>query len=396
MKALLLSHSNGGGGAGRATQRLFDALDSHTDTDLRMHVDFKQGIDPRVFNNEGLLWEKRRSLRITTEEIPAYVTRHGNPRLFSPGLVSAMTARRIDALQADVINVHWTNFGYLSIGNLAKITTPMVWTLHDMWAVTGGMNYEPEDLSQDTDHYAGIEKWVAQHKRSVWTKPFHVVTPSQWLANIVQRSELGRTWTVDVIPNPLDLELFAPRPARGNTGQGEPIRVIVSLGGAIGDPRKGFDLLIESLSQITSDIHLLVIGHSEPPSDWPRGLPPTTWLGYLNDAELVAAYASADMAIVPSRQDNLPQTATEPVACGLPVIAFNIGGIPEIVDHGVNGFLADPEDTRHLASLIDGLSQQPALRAEMSARGRDRAELLWSPQTVAARYQELFERLVHN
>lgn len=388
MKTIFLSHGNGGGGAGRATQRLFTSLSDNTDIDLRMHVDFKHGSDPRVFHNTGPGWERRRSLRINMEEMPAYITKHDNPRLFAPGRMSALRADRIDSFKADVLNIHWTNFGYLSIEEMGKITTPFVWTLHDMWAVTGGMNYENDLISQDCSNYRGIEKWVINRKKNNWKKPFHVVTPSRWLADLVRRSEIGRNWTIHTIPNPLDLEVFAPLDT--NHAPTKRKTLIVSLGGDLDDSRKGFDLLTTALGSVSTDIDLLVVGHAQPPTNWPSEMPPTQWLGYLGDSELVHAYGRADIAVVPSRQDNLPQTATEPTACGLPVVAFNIGGLPDIVEPGVNGYLATPWEPLDLARGIDLIASDQRTLNNMKLAARQRALALWSPEKIARQYQEVF------
>jgi len=390
MKALFLSFSNGGGGAGRATNRLFSAMSENTDLDMRMYVDFKHGSDPRVITSTKFAASKRRTARINLEELPAYVTRHPVPKLFSPGIASSMSAKSLDRLGADVINLHWSNYGHVSIPQISKIKTPLVWTLHDMWSVTGGMNYEPDVLSQKLSNYKGIEAWVARRKAQFWTKPLNVVTPSTWLAEIVRSSELGHDWTVSVIPNPLDLNSFTPLEVNRSSNPHHFPKVIVSLGGDLIDTRKGFDLLIAALPRIESKFELMVLGHDAPPPDWPQNMPNTRWLGFLNDSELVHAYAEADVAVVPSRQDNLPQTATEPTACGVPLVAFNIGGLPDIVDHGITGLLADPEDPIHLAYQIDILLRNEELRHSMSGKARERAERLWSPAVVANQYLTVF------
>ena len=388
VKALLLSHSNGGGGAGRATDRLFNSISENTEIDMRMHVDFKHSQDPRVFTNSGPGSRQLRSLRIHSDGIPALLSRHDSPHLFSPGRVSALTARKIDSLGADVLNVHWINFNYLSIETMGKIKTPFVWTLHDMWAVTGGMHYEPDHISTLANNYTGIEKWVISRKLAHWKKPFHVVTPSSWLSEVVKASEIGSSWSVTTIPNPIDVDLY--RPLENAHTAGSRKKVIVSLGGDLSDPRKGFDLLKNALPLVKEPIQLLVLGHDHAPTDWPREMPPTQWLGYLNDQELVQAYSQGDLAVVPSRQDNLPQTATEAVACGLPVVAFNIGGLSDIVESGVNGYLAAAGDAQDLAHGIDLILSDHQLSAQMGFNGRQRAKTKWSPKIIAKQYEEVF------
>ncbi len=193
---------------------------------------------------------------------------------------------------------------------------------------------------------------------------------------------------VTTIPNPLDLELY--KPLENTRAVKDMKNVIVSLGGDLSDLRKGFDLLENALPLVKEPIQLLVLGHDQAPADWPREMPPTQWLGYLNDQELAQAYSQGDLAVVPSRQDNLPQTATEATACGLPVVAFNIGGLPDIVESGVNGYLATPGDPQDLAHGIDLILSNQELHDQMRVNARQKAESKWAPKIVAKQYEEVF------
>ena len=407
MKALFLSHSNGGGGAGRATQRLFDAIDTEQPSiDLRMHVDFKLGDDPRIFTNTGFQDTRLKSLRINAEEVPAYVTKHVNPQLFSPGFLSSTSARRIDNLEADLVNIHWTNFGYLSISQIGKIKTPIVWTLHDMWAFTGGMHYETESTEagwRPSKHYSTrLDQRIKQHKLKAWkNQKITAVSPSNWLAELAKSSEIGSNWDIRVIPNPLDLHQFAPGnkdAARRSLGIApEANLAVVSLGGDLTDSRKGFDLLNEAIRHYLTrwpeqPMELLVVGHDTPEGNssiLPDSIT-THWLGKCNDEQIVEAYAAADIALVPSRQDNLPQTATEAIACGVPVIAFNAGGLPDIVHSKQTGYLADAKDSQDFALGIYTLLRDKNRLVELSKNAREHALTRWSPEVVAAQYAELF------
>jgi glycosyltransferase involved in cell wall biosynthesis len=398
MKVLMLSHSNGGGGAGRATQRLFSALDT-TDAELRMHVDFKLGDDPRIFTNTGPLAERRRSLRITIDEIPAVTAGHPHPELFSPATQSAISAQRIDALGADIVDVHWLNFGYLSIEQLSRITTPLVWHMHDMWAFTGGDNYTddgpnarwrsgyttqaPYPLRWD------IERWVHRRKQRHWQQPRHLIASSSWMASLARESSLLQQWPVHVIPNPIDTDIYAPGDkarARDYLGlpQSGPILVVV-LPSRIDDRRKGFDLLQDAIARVQQEvpaIQLAVVGHSAPPADW-RGVGVKTyWLGHQDDAGCIEAYRAADVVAVPSRQDNSPQTATEALSCGTPVAAFDVTGLPDFVTHKRTGFLARAEDSQDLARGLTWMLTDTHRLAAMGSLARETA-LAWSHEVVA-------------
>ena len=415
MKALLLSHSDGGGGAARAAYRLQQALVA-TGVDSRMHVDFKDSEDPRVTRNNGPFADAARRLRITIEEIPAVVARHPQPRLFAPGMMGAISARRINASDADIINAHWTNFGYLSVGQIGRITKPFVWSLHDMWAFTGGLNYAPDDA--DARWRAGyrkdnrpprergwdIERWVAGRKKRAWTRPRHAITSSTWMANLVAGSSLLAEWQTHVIPNAVDTNTYAPQSrqsARSRFGIDPHVSVVVVvLPTHLNDPRKGFDLLRHALGHVGrasregSSVELAVVGHAQAPADWPSDLPPAHWLGYLDDQGCIDAYSAADLVVVPSRQDNSPQTATEALACGAPVVAFRTTGLPDFVTHRETGYLAQPGDPIDLAAGITWVLDDAERRNALASKARARAVELWSPEVVGQAHRQLFESII--
>jgi len=416
VKALLLSHSDGGGGAARAAYRLQQALVA-SGVDSTMHVDFKDTDDPRVHRNAGALSDVARRLRISIEEIPAVVARHPSPRLFSPGLMSAISARRINASSADVVNAHWTNFGYLSIGQIGRITKPFVWSLHDMWAFTGGLNYAPDDVdarwrvgysaSNHPHHEHGwdVERWVARRKERLWRTPRTAIASSTWMAKLARESALLRSWTTHVIPNAVDIDRYQPgsrAAARTRFGIDPNARlVVVLLPTHLDDPRKGFDLLCAALSRLTTarppgaeGIELAVVGHAHPPDDWAPSMPKTHWLGFLNDGGCIDAYNAADVVVVPSRQDNSPQTATEALACGAPVVAFRVTGLPDFITHQVTGYLADPEDPIDLANGIIWSLSDDQRRAALSHMARERAVSLWSPDVVARQYVDVYQEVI--
>jgi len=410
MRILMLSHGNGGGGAVRATNRLFHALDGER-ADLRMHVDFRHGDDPRVITNTGPLADQRRSLRIQVDEIPAVTAGHPHPELFAPATQSALTARRIDAMGADIVDVHWMNFGYLSIEQLGRIRTPLVWHMHDMWVFTGGENYtddgpgarwrsgystpSPYPLRWD------VERWVYRRKEKHWRTPSHLIASSSWMAGMAQASPLTGAWPVSVIPNPLDTDTYAPgdgRAARQILGLPPDVPlVVVLLPTHRDDPRKGFDLLREAMQYLHAShptIELAVVGHAAPPADWTTGLPRTHWLGRQDDAGCIAAYRAADVVVVPSRQDNSPQTATEALACGTPVVAFDTTGLPDFVSHEQTGYLAEPADAQDLARGIAWVLADGDRRARLGNEARTLAVARWSPQVVARAHLELYARIL--
>lgn len=391
MRALLLSHSDNGGGAARAAYRLHRAL-SDSGTTSSMLVDFKGTDDPHVHRVSG---DRTRWLRVMTDQVPRMIGGMADPTNFSAGLCSGVSRRMQRASGADVVNVHWINFGFASVAALGRLALPSVWTLHDMWSLTGGVHYA-DDMNATSSSWEG---WVRRRKHRHWRAPQQLVTPSRWLAEQARLSTITEGWPVEVIPNPLDLQVFSPddgRAARSRMGLPlDPPIVLFALAHDLEDGRKGWDLLAQALAGLAATgAHLAIMGPSAPPAQWPSGLPPVHWLGRLtDDARVADAYRSATVVVVPSRMDNLPQTATEAVACGIPVVAFAVGGLTDIVDHGTSGYLAHPFDVASLRSGIEMLLADETMHRSMSLAARAKAESAWSPPIVARRYRDVFERV---
>jgi glycosyltransferase involved in cell wall biosynthesis len=399
------------GGAGRAAIRLHRAL-IDTGVDSTMIVNAKASTDWRVRAKSGLVSDVVQRARILAEQIPGAVAGIPEPHLFSPAITGSLRAREINALPVDVVNAHWTNLGYLSIAQFGKITKPVVWTLHDMWAFTGGRHYEDDTADARWHHpYSrsnrvpdgsrfDAERWVWQRKRRHWNTPRHIVTPSTWLAILAASSDLLASWPIHVIPNALDTAIFKPRSKSAARDffdlPQEPPLILFSLTTGLNDPRKGWDLLkaaLATLHRTNPAVELAVLGHEAPPEPWDNELPRAHWLGRLHDDRALAmAFSAADVSVVPSRQDNLPQTGTEAQACGCPVVAFRIGGLPDIVRHQETGYLADAFNPQDLAGGLAWVLDDPQRRDALSAAARERAVQLWSQPVVSAQYADLYEQ----
>lgn len=334
-----------------------------------------------------------------------------NPVSHSSAWLGSISARQINALNADVINLHWICGGFLTIEEIGKINKPVVWTLHDMWAFCGAENYTADDRNarfrhgyskdnRDPEHKGiDIDRWVWNRKNISWKNPFHIVTPSRWLADCVKGSALMHNWPVTVIPNVLDTEIFKPYPkniARELLHLPEKSKLV--LFGALkggNDPRKGWDLLQPALAkagQSIPDVHGVIFGQSEPQDPPNLGIP-LHWLGHIHDdTTLAMLYSAVDVTVVPSRQENLPQVGTEAQACGCPVVAFNITGLPDVVEHEQTGYLAEAFSIDDLAKGIAWVLSDEERHVKLSVRARERAKQLWSPEVVVPQYIEVYEQ----
>jgi glycosyltransferase involved in cell wall biosynthesis len=414
MRPLIVSKSDLAGGAARAAHRLHCALVA-AQVESTMLVGSRGSEDRRVQGPATSLQRLSAKIPAVLDNLPAMMQQSTNPINRSPAWTGSVSARRINALDADVINLHWTCGGFLSIEEIGRITKPLVWTLHDMWAFCGAENYAADDQKarfrsgydrsnrSPSDKGVDIDRWAWSRKQRSWRHPFRIVTPSRWLADCVRDSALMRDWPVSVIPNPLDTEVFKPYPkneARKLLQLPEDAKLV--LFGALkggSDPRKGWDLLQPALARAGQRIPGLqgvIFGQGEPHSPPELGLP-LHWLGHINDDnKLAQLYSAVDVTVVPSRQENLPQVGTEAQACGCPVVAFNTAGLPDVVEHMHTGYLAQAFSIDDLAKGIAWVLQDAALHADLSESARERARRFWSPKVVVPQYLEVYRQAISN
>jgi glycosyltransferase involved in cell wall biosynthesis len=241
-----------------------------------------------------------------------------------------------------------------------------------------------------------------QRKHRAWRQPIHVICPSRWMADCARRSALMGDWPITVIPYPIDLNVWAPfsqAQARGLLGL-PPDRPLVLFGalGGTADSRKGADLLLEALQRIRSEVagtpldqlELVVFGQGAPAQPLDLGFK-VHYSGRLHDdLSLRLLYAAADVFVIPSRQDNLPNTGLEAHACGTPVVAFRTGGLVDIVDQCITGALAEPFDPASLAASIRWVLEDPLRRRQLCIAARERSEALWDAKYISKRYASAY------
>lgn len=418
MQILHLNHSDCQGGAARAAYRVHRCL-VDADIDSRMRVLLKGSADDNVMAGPPRSIQQRIG-DIFFRRWLAHTRRNwrtDNPILHTFGQISAGLADELNSCDADILNLHWVS-GMLSIADIGRLKKPIVWTLHDMWAFCGGEHYAPDDATarfrlgyRSNNQPAGesgpdLNRRTWEAKRRAWARQqFTIVSPSHWLADCARQSVLFGEATIHVIPNSLDTHYpWVPTPREmARTALNLPLNRKLILSGAhggIADPRKGSDLLHEGIARIiadrkNTDIELVVFGQSAP--DGNHNCPcPVHWLGTVNDDRLLALmYSAADVMVVPSRQDNLPNTAVEAQACGTPVVAFNLGGLPDIVTHQETGWLARPFDTEDLAAGIAWVVADSVRSTALATQSRMQAVKQFSPKVIAQQYEKVYRTMPH-
>lgn len=417
LKVLHVSASDGGGGAGRAAFRTHCALRGRSgDVCSRMLVGRKVSSDAFVSQLErnavhrGLASAVRRFTDL--EDIGS---RTDNPVFRSSARVRTSGPQRIAELAPDILVLHWLGSRMLSVNQIGSQPYPTAWVLHDSWAFCGAEHHPFGDTDQRFELAYSREsrlpgEWgldlnrrVWERKRRHWLRPMQLIAPSTWMAGLASRSSLVGEWPCEVIPNPVDVSWWGGLTRLGARSLlGIPAGQTLLLFGALGGDKnamKGADLLYAALERVPLQSGFRDRGNLEIVTFGGRtgerriGPHRVRSVGHLNDAALRQYYSAADVMVVPSRMDNLPQTAVEPIACGTPVVAFRTGGLPDIVDDGRNGRLAEPFSPDSLAEAILWVLESEERHQQLCAAATASAAR-WSPDLIARRYVGLFEEML--
>jgi len=415
MNILHLSTYHATGGAGLAARRLNEALVGQG-VNSWMLVPQTDRDEPHVAGLAQTPWQRRLAFaRFALDRLSFWpYERDKSVRFaFSPARVGADVSQHPLVRQADVLHLHWTQFGFLSLHSmesLFRLGKPIVWTLHDMWAFTGGCHYSGSCeryqthcqhcpfLRRPADHDLSFR--IFEQKKALFQQaPLTFVTPSQWLGQLLHQSELAGHFSRHVLPNPIDTSRFRPADDRVAVRRqlALPVDKRLLLFGSFNtsDPRKGFRYVVEALNRVKDqllDTELVVFGKSDGAAL--ASLPlPVHCLGSVSSEErMIALYQAADALVIPSLEDNFPNTVIESLACGTPVIGFRTGGIPEQIRHQQTGYLAQSGSSDDLAAGIRWvLDQMPA--DGLRRQATESVQPLGYP-TVANQFRALYGGLI--
>lgn len=410
MKIIHLTYSNYIGGASIAAYRIHKTL-LKNDITSRMWVNKKLFDDQTVEGPKNKFREKLLDLRRYITWPLTKLIRTKNPMHYSLSLLPSDLVKKINHSDVDIVNLHWINREMISIKDISEIKKPIVWTLHDMWPFCGAEHYTSNNrwqkgynINNRPAYESGFDlnRWIWKKKKKYWKKPMQIVTPSKWLANCTKKSRLMKDWPVSVIANPIDTNFWKPinkKIARKKLGlsSNAPLIVFGAIGGGK-DPRKGYDLLLSSLNILRNnlkvkDLEIFVFGQNKPKFSKKIDFP-VHYKGHIEDSLILKTiYSAADIMIVPSRLDNLPNTVIEAQACGTPVASFNIGGLSDIILHKKTGYLAKAFDTKDLAQGISWL-----LKKKNSLKKRVRQIIVskFSERTISKKYINLYKKVIKN
>lgn len=417
MRILHISSTDTVGGAGRAAYRLHRALIA-AGIESSMLVSCKHADDDKVTE---LPREEDFASRWRDIAQRQYIDQHRTAdwnTYFSvawPGV--DLTSHRL-VREADIIHLHWLwDFqSALTLAKLMHLGKPVVWSFHDQRAMTGGCHYSAAcsgyetgciSCPQLTADPAGLTAAALADQRQIWRRDaVTVIGLSRWMADCARKSEIWRDSRIELIPNSVETEAFVPRDkaeCRRKLGLPEDGRCVL-FGADYGEEiRKGFRGLMRAVTLCLNDpwfadelregrIRFICFGNPDPSAD--GGPVPIHALGYLkDDMELMAAYCAADFFVLPSLEDNLPNTVLESMSCGTPVLALDVGGVRDMVIEGRTGWLTPPGNEVTFAALLLKILREPACASKMAAACREHVVAEFSQSLQAQRFIKLYQDL---
>jgi glycosyltransferase involved in cell wall biosynthesis len=423
MKILLINTSDQSGGAAVACIRLFNSLrqngiharlllqeQTNINSDIlsTTHSRMKHFLNVFRFVWERFIFSRKESSRDVRFA-------------FSPATTGEDISERPEIRDADILHLHWINRGFLSllsIEKLFRLEKPIVWTLHDMWLFTGGCHYAGDCVHYEKEcHHCPFLKNPSAHDlsnkvfqaklnlfQSANKEKITFVTCSHWLAKLARKSRLLSGFNIVSIPNTIDEGVFYPQEqsaCRLLFGLPPEKKLLLFGAGNIFDKRKGLRFLKDALQIIkehhpewSSRIELVLFGKSKQTADGMFPFPVHDLDILTNEHRIASLYSACDLFVLPSLEDNLPNTVMESLACGTPVVAFQTGGIPEMIEHLYNGFLAEYRSIESMAEGIIALLSSSRL-PELKQNARAKVERDYSQKVVANQYRSVYSNLLH-
>lgn len=418
MRVLLINTSEHVGGAAIAAVRLLSALNDNG-VKTKMLVRDKQSDSLSVValpSSPALrlhfVWERMQILA---------ANKFHKHRLFAVDNASCGTdiTQLPEFREADVIHLHWVNQGFLSLRNLEQIVEsgkPVVWTMHDMWPFTGICHYtgDCQQYLSGCGHcpilYSGgsahdLSYKTFRRKQTLFEKSnISFVACSNWLAELARGSRLLGDKNIFSIPNAINTRQFSPEPgveARSRLELPSNKRLLLFVAHRVTDKIKGIDYLHETLSllektnpELLKTLALVPVGRDAEllPGTFPIDVFPQTYVS--NERTMIDLYRAADLLLMPTLQDNLPNTIVEAMACGKPCVGFNVGGLPQMIEHQKNGWLAQYKNAADFAKGIEWCLDGQHY-PELCREARRFAECTYSEHSIAMQYVKIYNSVSH-
>ena len=416
MKVILLNTSERTGGAAIAANRLMKTL-INNGIDAKTLVLNKQTNDENVISIQSSFIKRRiAQLNFLWERWVIFLYNHFSwKNLFRVSIANTGfdVSKHPLVKEADIIHIHWINQGFLSLRGLEKLIEmrkPIFWTMHDMWACTGICHHARECPNYQTQchdcfyfikpGHRDLSHRIFNRKKTIYQSGKIIfITCSHWLKSNAEKSALLSGQKIFSIPNPINTSLFRPMNkslCRKKFNLPSDKKLILFGAVKISDERKGIHYLIKAIEFLSqkpeaNNLELIIFGKSNMNLSKISALK-VNYLNFLsNEEDIISMYNTADVYVTPSLEENLPNTIMEAAACGVPCVGFNVGGIPEMIDHKSNGYVAEYKSSEDLANGIYRMLFE-ADHEQLSQNAGQKAINCYSEKIVAKQYINLYQQ----
>lgn len=417
MKVVLLNTSERTGGAAIAANRLMKAL-INNGLEVKTLVLNKQTDDENVISIQSSFIKRQLAqLNFLWERWNIFMYNYfSRKNLFKVSIANTGfdISKHPLVKDADIIHIHWFNQGFLSLKSIKRLMLldkPIVWTMHDLWAATGICHY-PGNCEKYKEKCCNCPMLVYGKSNDLSYKIFNkkkalnlnlirYVGCSRWMANKAKNSSLLKNANILSIPNPIDTQIFYPKDKNTVRKKWQlPVdkRLLLFSAAKISDTRKGGIYLIEACKllgekypELAQTVEIVWMGKGDEAFFSAIKMLTHTLRYISNESELVDIYSSVDAFVIPSLEDNLPNTIMESMACGTPCVGFNVGGIPEMIDHQTNGYVAEYKSAEDLAKGIYWTLFEADYK-QLSLNARQKTMDYYSEKIVAEQYIHLYQQ----
>ena len=409
LKVAFINTCDFSGGAATAAHRLYMNLAKNSNVETHYIVSDKALLTSDIVSTHPTKWRKYFEKIIDKASNALGLQYQWFP------ISSRIILKELRAFSPDIIHIHNTHGGYFATPLFKKISkiAPVVWTLHDMWSLTNNAAY--------TDHFEwkslgshpsekheypaiGIQlgNWLIRQKARIYAQSnMTLVTPSNWLRNLVLEAPVFQKKSVHHIPNGINLNIFYPKNklhCREALDISTQDTVIIFSADRLSNPRKGgTDLLfmLDKLEKISpGSITVLLLGFTDRSFTNHNNIIFKS-LGYIYDKSLLSiCLSAADVLVLPTHADNLPNVLIEAIACGVPCVTYDVGGCAEIIEHNVNGYVIPKGDISSLSEAVHTLLVQPDIQLAFSIKAREKALAMFSVEKMSSHYMSLYQHIL--
>lgn len=400
MKILIISSFDTRGGAARAAYRLFKGL-------KKFNIAITMIVQKKFSSEYDIIEFKNTTIDYDNIILSNYPNR--SQTLFSSSINSNQKLiEYINKSDVDIVHLQWIANSFLSIEDLSKINKSIIWTLHDMWAFTGGCHYD-ENCGLYKTKCSNCVVLNSTNENDLSTINFNrkletyksinnlsIIGASKWISDCARQSSLLKNYEIYNLPYSIDTDIFKPynkSKARQELNIKTDKKIILfGAMNATDDPRKGYSYLQEALNFLEKNEYIfLIFGKTSLVNN-----SNTIYLNHIEDDETLSKiYSCADVMVAPSIQENLANTIIEALSCGTPVVAFDIGGNSDMIEHKINGYLAKPFDSKDLANGIKWILDDEEYN-KLCQNSRLKVLQSFSEEVVIPKYIKLYENIISN